>query len=477
MRSLSLLGLTLLFATLCCVLSTLYIERRVVKPIARMVRQLETATQEKESLPRVPEEHAVAELNMLSRSINGMLTKIEAEQQLKQEHAAAVRANQLKSEFLATMSHEIRTPMNGVLGMCELLQRTDLDKRQRRLTETILRSGRSLLAILNDVLDYSKIEAGKIELTNGEFAIAELLDGVAATFSAEAQIKNIRLETRIAPEVPARAIGDQQRLRQVLVNLVSNALKFTTKGSVRIACSVDNISAGHLQLRFDVSDTGIGIPLAAQARIFEPFEQVSSRNSKDHGGTGLGLAIAKRLVMAMGGEISVHSRPGEGATFSFTVDLEQAPAQPAPSPAAIATGWQFALGSAPHVLVVEDNAVNREVVCGMLEQMNCTVMAVENGAQALEACKRTVYDVILMDCEMPVLDGYAAAAQIRALERSINRAEVPIIAVTANVTTENRERCVACGMSVFLSKPVSHARLSLAVKQSLQSKARQLASA
>ncbi|MET0983930.1 MAG: ATP-binding protein [Steroidobacteraceae bacterium] len=468
-----LLALTVLIALLCCVMSILYIERKVVRPITGLARQLEAVAEAPDTLPRVDPMDTAAELTVLSHSINDMLSRIEAEQHLRREHDAVVRANQLKSEFLATMSHEIRTPMNGVLGMCELLQRTELDARQRRLADTILRSGRALLCILNDVLDYSKIEAGKIELTPAEFAMAELIESVTATFSAEAQKKHLMLHTEIAADVPARVIGDQQRLRQVLLNLVSNAIKFTHTGKVQISCIVDDFCSEHVGLRFDVSDTGVGIPLSAQARIFEPFVQAHHGDRQAQGGTGLGLAIARRLVLAMGGEISLHSRPDAGATFSFTVELKHAASQVAHvQEASMATGMRFASAFSPHILLVEDNAVNREVVCGMLEQMNCNVTAVENGAQAVEACTQSVYDMIMMDCEMPVMDGHTAAREIRGVERSLGRAEVPIVAVTANVTSANQQRCFESGMSVFITKPVSQARLTLLLTQSFRGASR-----
>ncbi|HKQ83833.1 MAG TPA: ATP-binding protein [Steroidobacteraceae bacterium] len=461
-----LLALTVLIALLCCVLSILYIERKVVRPITGLARQLEAVAEAPDTLPRVEPMDTAAELTVLSYSINDMLSRIEAEQHLRREHDAVVRANQLKSEFLATMSHEIRTPMNGVLGMCELLQRTELDARQRRLADTILRSGRALLCMLNDVLDYSKIEAGKIELVPAEFVIAELIESVAATFGAEAQKKHLLLHAEIAADVPTRAIGDQQRLRQVLLNLVSNAIKFTHAGKVQISCTVEDFGAEYVGLRFDVSDSGVGIPLSAQARIFEPFVQAHHGDRQAQGGTGLGLAIARRLVLAMGGEISLHSRPDTGSTFSFTVELERAASQVAhEQEAAMATGMRFANAASPRILLVEDNAVNREVMCSMLEQMNCTVTAVENGAQAVEACTHSVYDMVMMDCEMPVMDGHAATREIRDIERALCRPEVPIVAVTANVTSANQQRCFESGMSVFITKPVSQARLTLLLTQ------------
>ena len=470
------LVLTVLMALLCCVVSVLYIERKVVRPIMGLARQLEAVTRAPGTLSRVEPLLTAAELGVLSDSINDMLSRIESEQQLRREHDVVVRANQIKSEFLATMSHEIRTPMNGVLGMCELLQRTDLDARQRRLADTILRSGRALLGIVNDVLDFSKIEACKIELIEAEFVLPELIESVTATFGAEAQKKNLLLQAHIAPEVPTRALGDQQRLRQVLLNLVSNAVKFTAAGKVQINCALESASAEDVCLRFEVIDTGVGIPLSAQARIFEPFVQAHHGDGRSHGGTGLGLAIAQRLVLAMGGEISLHSRPDAGATFSFTVDLKLAQSQVAVvQEAALATSMRFASSFTPRILLVEDNAVNREVVCGMLEQINCQVTAVENGAQAVEAHTRVTYDAIIMDCEMPVMDGHTAARQIRAMEHALSRPEAPIVALTANVTSTNQERCFESGMSAFLTKPVSQARLALVLTQSLRASARNAA--
>jgi CheY-like chemotaxis protein len=359
------------------------------------------------------------------------------------------------------MSHEIRTPMNGVLGMCELLQRTDLNARQRHLSETILRSARSLLGILNDILDFSKIEAGRLELENAPFSPGELMQSVSAPFMASAHAKGLEFVVQLDSGVPAFVVGDALRLRQVLNNLLSNAIKFTDMGAITLSCMPGSITADSVELEFAVADTGIGVALSAQERIFDPFAQADAATTRQYGGTGLGLAIVRRLVTAMGGQVNVHSEAGRGSTFSFTAVLRRAPGQLVhrPSLTTDATGPRFALAHAPAVLLAEDNAVNRELLTEMLEHIGCRVTAVENGALTLAAVAARRYDAILMDCQMPVMDGHTATVELRALERAQGHGRTFIIALTADATTENRRRCLEAGMDAVVTKPISQSGL------------------
>jgi CheY-like chemotaxis protein len=357
------------------------------------------------------------------------------------------------------MSHEIRTPMNGVLGMCELLQRTELNARQRHLSDTILRSARSLLDILNDILDFSKIEAGKLELELAPFSPSELVPSASAPFVAAAQAKGLDFRVRIEPGVPALLIGDALRLRQVLNNLLSNAIKFTERGSISLTCSAANLTEQRAELRFAITDTGIGVAPSALERIFDPFAQADAATTRRYGGSGLGLAIVRRLVTLMGGQVQVESEAGRGSTFSFSAMLQRPHEQLAHRPSPDATGPRFSIAHAADVLLAEDNSVNREVLTEMLEHIGCRVTAVENGALALAACASRSFDAILMDCQMPVMDGTTAAGELRALESANGQRRTFMIALTADATAENRQRCLESGMDVVVTKPITQASL------------------
>jgi len=430
------------------------VRRRVIAPLERLSSAVERIGDRTGAEARVPIERSSHEFETLSAAINTMIEQRDEQQSLRRDRDAAVEANRLKSEFLAIMSHEIRTPMNGVLGMCELLQHTDLDARQRRMSETIVGSAQSLLEILNDILDFSKIEAGRLELESSVFSPTDLIQNVAAPFAAVAQAKHLALQTSIAPNVPAHVIGDAMRLRQVLSNLLSNAVKFTEHGSVSLKCELSQEDATTITLQFIVRDSGIGIPLHAQERIFDPFAQADSGTARRFGGTGLGLAIVRRLAHLMKGEVRVDSEIGKGATFIVTIPLRRT----APTDA---TGSLRALAQSKsrQVLLAEDNPVNREVLKEMLEHAGANVTVAENGVEAVARANEREFDVILMDCHMPVMDGLAAASKVRVLERTKGRSPTFIVALTADVTAENRERCLAVGMDDLAGKPISQAKL------------------
>ncbi len=383
---------------------------------------------------------------------------------------AAERASSAKSEFLARMSHEIRTPMNGVMGMSELLQVTELTARQRRLAQTITRSAEGLLQIINDILDFSKIEAGKLELERIEFGLRETIEETIEILAARAQAKGLELGCVVEPSVPAIVRGDPMRLRQVLINLVGNAVKFTESGEIVVRVQAIGRQG---RLRFEVTDTGIGMTEEAQLHIFSAFSQADSFTTRKYGGTGLGLAICRQLATLMGGDIGVRSALNRGSTFWFEAHLEPMADHSATSarppnlrletgaPAEVRTPEAAApCGGAPMILLVEDNPVNREVAVGMLESLGCRTEAAANGRLAIGAMNDATYDAVLMDCQMPVMDGLTATAEIRRREASVGAARVPIIALTANAMEGDRERCLAAGMDDFLSKPFTRQQLA-----------------
>jgi PAS domain S-box-containing protein len=386
----------------------------------------------------------------------------QAEQALIHAKEDAESATHAKSAFLATMSHEIRTPLNGVLGMAQAMAMGDLNEQQRERLDVIRQSGESLLAILNDVLDLSKIEAGKLELEQAEFDIEEIARNSLGAFAATAQAKGLALELKVLPAARGIYLGDSVRMRQILYNLISNGLKFTDAGGVKVT-----LGRRGKTLRMQVADTGIGVVADKLAGLFQKFEQADASTTRRYGGTGLGLAICRDLAELMGGQIRAESQPGQGATFTVDLPIERLGAAPRQ-----AAHQAVEPSASPHtlslrVLAAEDNTMNQLVLRTLLHQVGVDPVIVGNGKEAVEAWAREPWDLILMDVQMPEMDGPTATGMIRARERAERRPRTPIVALTANAMAHQVAEYAQAGMDDYVAKPIEAARLYAVIEAAL----------
>ncbi|HET6829408.1 MAG TPA: ATP-binding protein, partial [Ramlibacter sp.] len=377
----------------------------------------------------------------------------QANEEIRSARDDAEQATRMKSEFLANMSHEIRTPMNAILGLSHLALKSGLDERQRGFVEKIESSGQHLLGVINDILDLSKVEAGKLELERTAFELRKVLDHVAVLVGERCEAKGLELAIDVAPDVPAQLAGDPLRLGQVLLNYANNAVKFTEKGKVAISVHVAARSEQDVTLHFGVRDTGIGLTPQQTQRLFQNFSQADSSTTRRFGGTGLGLAIARKLAALMGGEVGVESEPGQGSTFWFTARLALAPAEPASAaaePQASSSAALEALRGA-RILLVEDNDINQIVARELLLDNGLEVDVADNGRIAVDMAQAAGYDLVFMDMQMPEMDGPTATRMLRGMDRLRG---LRIVAMTANAMEQDRQACLAAGMDDYLTKPI-----------------------
>ena len=448
---------------------------RLLEKISSTYRELEDGYELLERSLSISSE----EMMQLNQSLRDSEAGLAAERdKLSSARESALESLRVKSEFLANMSHEVRTPMNGILGMTELLLDTRLEGDQRQFADAIRTSAVNLLEILNDILDFSKIEAGKLEIVAEDFELRGVLDEVVRIFDGNAKRKGVGLAYEIDAALPRLVRADAGRLRQILMNLVGNAVKFTDAGRVDVTVRVVARGERSLRLRFEISDTGIGIPEELQSRLFRAFSQCDGSMTRKYGGTGLGLAICRQLVDLMEGEIGVRSRANSGSTFWFELGFQVPTAvalAPADAPDATETRAPLPCRSpaqpnppakadseASLVLLAEDNSVNRRITEHMLEKLGYRVRVAANGLEALEILERESVACVLMDCQMPEMDGFEATRLLRLRERG-NERRRPVVALTAHAMQGDRDKCLGAGMDDYLTKPFTFEQLALAV--------------
>ncbi len=396
-----------------------------------------------------------------TEQLNAQLHREIAERKVVEEALARARdeaeaVSRLKSQFLANMSHEIRTPMNGVIGMAGLLLDTHLSAEQRRYAEAIRSSGGSLLALLNDILDISKIEAGKLALESLDFDLRALIEDLVVPLAERAREKRIAFSMSIAPDVPSQFCGDPCRLRQILTNLIGNAFKFTESGEISVTATRIADTGAESVIRFVVRDTGIGVSPELQSKLFQKFTQADASTTRRYGGSGLGLAIARELVELMGGEIGVRSPAEGGSEFWFTARMRHSTSRSCPSPSpAVPPSMPVLRRCNARILLAEDNVVNQEVALGILRKLGLRADAVDNGAQAVAALTADDYDLVLMDLHMPEMDGVEATRVIRDPNSPVRDHDIPVVALTASILQSDRACCFDSGMNAYITKPIS----------------------